>query len=174
MDFSDQLDDVFDLYPSGAQDFTSEQYAVTLDDTNNSTYKLCLELTLSLPQNNKDYKKLLLTEKIEVYRKLFEEFKLEYKAVSGSYEIEFHQNGNPHLHGHVEVRLHNNTFNYDVEDILKMFAKSLFLRLPKACYKQLASADVQPYIKRFRSPAVCINIKNILQKGWVDYIKKTH
>lgn len=158
--------DVFDIVvPLGRRDEAPEHLAEPLISYN-------IEITIALPQNCKDYRYLPLLDKIKSYANVFENIKAEYRAQSGFYTIEYHANGEPHLHGYLDIQLHVNTFTYDIEDILKMIARSIFLKLPKVLFKQFAKADVNPYLKRFKSPAVCLNIKNVLQKEWVDYINK--
>lgn len=169
----DILDDVFDLCLSKTQGVAPEYLAVveSIDDQ----FKVCLELTISYPQNNKEYQKLELLEKIECYRNLFNNFKRVCGATAGTYEIEYHKNGNPHMHGFVECYIPINIIHYPIQEVLRMFAKNIFLMLPKATYKQFANAEINPYFKRFKSPAVCINLKeNILQHGWKNYMEKTH
>lgn len=156
----EDFDEIFGLDSKNTQSLADEYLAVTL------------ELTIAIPQNIKEYKTLTLLEKINVYRNLFDNFKTEYNSISGAYQIEYHQNGNPHLHGYIEVLLHPNTFNYPTVEILRMFAKSIFLMMPRSVFRQFRTADVNEHLKRFKSPAVVINIKNLLSKEWVNYINK--
>lgn len=137
-----------------------------------SYYTLVIELTIALPQKIPTYRNMSLIEKIQVYKDLYNNYKAEYKATDGCYEIEYHDNGQPHLHGWLSVRLHPNTYQYDTEELLRMFAKSIFLQLPRSCYKQFAKADVNAHLKRFKSPAVTLNLKHVLAKEWVNYINK--
>lgn len=154
------FDDVFGFTSEGAQSLADEQYAVVV------------EITISYPQKCKYYKTLTLQQKINCYIELFNNLKAEYNATSGEYCIEYHVNKEPHLHGHIEVNLPANTFNYSTSEMLRMFAKSIYLKLPKSCYKQFAKADINEYLKRFKAPAVCLNIKNVLKKEWVNYCNK--
>lgn len=133
---------------------------------------LCIEITIALPQKHKEYRNLTLHEKMNVYENMWENLKAEYNAQSGAYAIEYHDNGFPHIHGYLHVKLHPNTFNYETKEILKMFAKSVFLKAPRSLYKQFINAEINEYLRRFKSPLVTLNIKNYLSKEWVNYMEK--
>lgn len=156
----EQFDEIFGL----PQALAAEDLA--------ALYTISIELTIALPQNCRQYRELTLLEKVNCYHKLWNHFKKEYKASKGSYTIEYHRNGNPHLHGYLEVNLHPNMYHYDTAHILRMFAKTLFLEMPKSLYKQYTKADVNEYLRRFKSPAVTLNLKEYIHKNWVNYCNK--
>lgn len=165
----EDFDEIFNCNSEAPQQLTCEDLAPTIPD---NFISQVVELTISLPQKCKEYLKLNITEKVDIYKGLFELFKKTYNATEGSYEIEYHQNGQPHLHGYVKLYLHPNIFRYDVKYILTMFAKTIFLELPQSCYKQLQKAEVNSYIQRFKSPAVTLSLKDMLATGWVNYMTK--
>lgn len=157
------FDEIFGFTAEQAQGFTPEHLAELCTIT--------IELTLAHPLT-KQYKNLTLLQKVDVHRQLFDNLKAEYKATSGSHEIEYHVSGLPHLHGYLTVPLHANHYAYPDDELLRMFAKSIFLKLPKSVYKQFSNAKVDGYLRRFKSPAVVINLKNMLETGWTDYMTK--
>lgn len=154
------FEDIFNINLNQRRDEAPEYLAVVV------------ELTINLPSNSKDLKQLNLLQKTNILKEIFQNFKEEYKATSGSHEIEYCKTGEPHLHGFLETQLHPNVYSYETSELLRMFAKSIFLKLPKSIYKQFAKADINEYLKRFKSPAVCLNLKNILSHGWTDYMQK--
>lgn len=162
----DILDDVFDLRmksTEGNSKNSPEYLAVP--------YRICLEITINLPISVFS-KKIELIDKINLYKNLFEELKKEYNVKSASYEIEYCKSGEPHMHAYIECFLHSNFMFYEDEHILKMFAKSIFKKLPKKIYIQLSRAKIDAPIRRLKTAALCLNLKNIISQNWENYIKK--
>lgn len=133
---------------------------------------LQLAVTINLPYKNRDYKNLSLIEKINIYKDLFNTLILEYNAKYSHYQIEYTQKGEPHLHGIVEMRVLPEILAYDTKEILRMVARTIFLKLPKNCFKQWSNAKINEYFGIFDSPAVYLKLPKILSQGWTDYIEK--
>lgn len=156
--------DVFDISNDStvtAQDLASEHLA-----------ELCfsVEITINIPP--KVQAKLTLVEQISMYRNLFESLKLEYNAPRGTNTIEYCKSGYPHLHGWIDIKLPANVYQYDDREILRMIAKSIYLKLPKCLYKQFANAIIDGNFRRLKTPLLCLNLKNVLSQEWVNYIQK--
>lgn len=151
--------DIYDVFDIKARDEHPAQLG--------SFFNCNVELTINIKQD-----KMTMIEHIDVYKELFENLKAEYNATAGAYEIEYCKSGQLHIHGWMDINLHINVYQYDTSEILRMIAKSIFIKLPKKYYKQYAKADVNETIKRFKSPAVVLNLKNLLSRQWVEYIEK--
>lgn len=137
----------------------------------NTKCRIVVEYTINVSPKHwsKDYG---LLQKMERLKMISQEIVKEYTAVRGSYQLELCKSGEPHLHGYMEVELPAFFFGVLDCEILRMFAKTIFMQLPRPCYKQFATADINSYLRRFNSPAVVLNLKNCLEQGWVDYINK--
>lgn len=154
--------DPFDVFDIKRRDneVTLEHLAVTL------------EITIALPQKDKHYRCLSLPEKVNVYKNLWSNFCCEYNATEGCHQIEYHSSGEPHLHGYAKINLSPKHWDYSTTELLRMIARSLFLKMPKSAFKQFARAEINEYYKRFRSPAVTINVKTYLSTEWLNYMNK--
>lgn len=142
-----------------------------LADPIDEQYNIVFEYTINLPP--RCFKNMELVEKVSIYRAIHEELKREFRAIGGEHTIEYCRNREPHIHGHIEVPLHPNTYLLDDRLILDMIAKHIYLQLPRSLYKQFSSMKYDAHIRRLKGPAVCLNMKNCLEKGWVDYINKS-
>lgn len=158
----DDVDSIFELNGGAAQELASEHLADHFD--------INIEMTINLPITA--WKHATLIQKVETLKSLHRDLLAEYNSTTGAYTIEYCKSGEPHIHAYMNIKLHYNFYQYGNEEILKMFAKSIFLKLPKKLYKQFSKAEVNTHLNRFRSPAVVLNIKNVLSKGWVDYMYK--
>lgn len=138
----------------------------------NTKCRIVIEYTVNVSPKHwpKDYS---LIQKMERLKMISEEIVKEYQTVRGSYRIEYCKSGEPHLHGFLEVELPPQFFAVLDCEILRMFAKTIFMQLPRPCYKQFATASIHSYLRRFTSAAVVLNLKNCLEQGWVDYINKS-
>lgn len=157
------------------QAFTAEDLAEIClkNKARDETESYTLELTINCPPSAKEYKKLSLLAKIEYYKALFDAFCKEHNAGQSQYIIEYCRSGNPHLHAYVNVKIPSKIMFAGTEELLRMFARFIFLQLPRTCFKQFATAKIDERLKVFTSPAVHINMKDYLSQGWVDYMNKT-
>lgn len=149
-----------------------EHLADSIDDKYKETFKQVFEITINL--NEKD---LHLLQYIELYKDLFETLKFQRAVTRGSYEIEYCKSGLPHLHGFLEIEYpYSQTFlNISDECLLNDFIRPMFLKLPKRYWIQYTRKHTfKEHFRQWKSAAVCINLKNILSSGWVEYMKKTH
>lgn len=133
-----------------------------------------LEITINVQRNAREYKRLNILQKKEYLSALFKHFCEEYKAESSYHVIEYCKDGEPHLHGYVNVKIPDKVLSIGITEVLRMYARTLYLELPRVMFKQWATADIDIHLSRFRATGVCINMKSVLEQGWEDYIKKTH
>lgn len=138
-------------------------------DETETTY---LELTVNVPPRSKEYNKLSVLEKVRYYQLLLDLFCKQYNAVNSYHTIEYCKNGNPHMHAYIELEVPSKIYIAGTAEVLRMFAKTIFLELPRQCYKQWSCAKIDERLKLISTPSVHINIKNSLSQGWVDYINK--
>lgn len=145
-----------------------EIFSVKLNSERNlaELQKIVLEVTINIKQD-----RMSLLEHLEVYKSLWNDVKKEYDG-DGIYFVEYCSSGQAHIHGYLEVYVLPEIINYDTSELLRMFARSYFLKLPRKYFKQFANAKINEYFKLIKTPAVTINIKNILCSNWQDYITK--
>jgi len=160
--------DVFDIFDIEAQSLADEQFAEPLVNS-----KYVIELTLNMPYHIPFFKKKTIDQKKHYLIILFLNLCCEYNSKCYKYVIEYCVSGEPHLHAFMETELSSKLWTYGITEILRMFAKSIFMKLPKSMYKQFASAEILHHIQRFRCPAMCINLKDNFDDGWKNYIEKT-
>lgn len=155
-DWRDELDDVFDLRSGATQDLASE-YLVSLS----------LAITVNLK-----YERPYM-EMIETYKDIWASIAAEYEAQYSHYVVENCKSGAPHIHGTMTVKVHSNAYyNYSETELLRMFAKSIFVKLPKKYYKQFGKAKINEFFRIFDSPAVYLKIPKVLSEGWEIYKHK--
>lgn len=143
--------------------------SISLADTTNA-YRVTIEYTINLSPSV--LKKLSLIEKVRMYKEIHENLKAEYRG-EGIYTIEYCKSGEPHIHGYLDINLSPQQWLMEDKLILQMLAKSIYLKLPRSVFKQYGSMKYDYGIRRLKSPAVCLNLKNCISKGWIDYIEKT-
>lgn len=133
-----------------------------------------LEITLNVQRNSAEYKKLNIEQKKEYLSEIFGQFCKEFMAESSYHVIEYCKDGEPHLHGYVNLRIPDKIMSYGITEILRMYARAFYMRLPRIMFKQWATADINIHLSRFKATGLCINMKSYLEQGWQDYMKKTH
>lgn len=132
-----------------------------------------IAVTINIPPNSKDYKRLDVPAKVNMYKELWRTLCIEYETYRDDYVIEYCKSGEPHLHGTLFFRMHPNIVTYPDREVLRMVAKSIFMKLPRSAYKQFANAKINEYFNIFNTPAVCLKMPQVLSEGWSDYMKKT-
>lgn len=148
--------DVFDIEPPSTQDLASE-YLVSI----------CLAITINL-KYEKEYVQML-----DTYKELWRNIAAEYKAINSHYVVEKCKSGAPHIHGTMKIRIPAKAYyEYPDEEILRMIAKSIFLKLPKKYYKQFGRAKIDTFFRTYDTPAVYIKMPYILSSGWEEYKQK--
>lgn len=130
-----------------------------------------LEITLNIPRN-KDFRGASETERIEMYMEYWKHAKSCFNVYADQYTIEYCQDGMPHLHGYITFSIVEN----DVTDehIVNTVVRKIFKHLPRTAWRQYQANFYNPYFKKFKSPAVCINIKDVLHANWLHYMHKAH
>lgn len=88
-----------------------------------------------------------------------------------NYFVEYHQNKLPHIHGFIEIQVPPNMVNYE-DHMCREFAKIIYMELPRTYWKHFANTKYNNSLSLFKTHAITINIKNILESGWDKYIKK--
>lgn len=160
---SEDIFEIFGLTAKPKAELNNEHLAETTVET--------LEITINFPQSG-----MTLLEHIQVYKDLWQELKTEFKPIKDLYFIEYCKTGQAHIHGYLQVNVHANTYSlcqFDDSLLLKMFVKPIFKNLPKKYWIQYTKKHtIDNYLRRFKSPAVCLNLKNYLSTNWVDYISK--
>lgn len=150
--------EVFDIEAKPAQELASEHLV-----------SLRLAITINLGLKDKP-----VTEQIAIYKTLYDEFLREYNATNIDNVIEYCKSGLPHLHATVKVSVSSKMYyEYSNEEILRMFAKTIFIKLPKRFYRQFGKAKINDYHRIFETPAVYIKMPSVLSEGWAVYCKKT-
>lgn len=156
---------------SEAQSLADEQLAeMTLTEYTSKT----LEITLNVQRNASEYKKLSILQKKDYLSLLFKHFCDEYKAESSYHVIEYCKDGEPHLHGYVNLKIPDKVLSCGTTEVLRMYARTIFISLPRIMYKQFATANIDIRLQRFKTTGLCINMKSVLEEGWINYMKKTH
>lgn len=130
--------------------------------------KRVYEVTVNFPQ-----KDMLLLQHVECYKSLWDDIIKHYKPVSQLYTIEYCKSGQAHLHGLLEIVYPIQIIKYDDKHLLDDLMKFIYLRLPKNLWRQyMHRVSYDASIARMKTPAVCLNIKNVICKNWIDYMKK--
>lgn len=158
--------DVFDLpkpITVETSDFTSRVSLALAKEV----FQYVYEITINYPIDQ-----MSMAQHIQSYKYIWEELKKVYKVTRDSYFIEYCKSGQAHLHGYIEIEYPANAFKYEDEHFLKDVAKTIFKKLPKKYYKQFHNAKIIPYYRQLKTPALLLNLKNILETNWVNYIKK--
>lgn len=143
-----------------AQSFTDEHSA---EDQN----RRVLEITINIPRN-KQFRSASETERLEMYMSLWKVIKETFMGqYSDQYTIEYCQDGMPHIHGY--ICLYTNLCD---QCIVETLCKRIFKHLPRTAWKQMEQNPFNPFFKRFKSPAVVINCKEVLHANWIQYMHK--
>lgn len=130
-------------------------------------YSQTMELTINVKQD-----KMTLIEHIDCYRKIWAHLEETFNCKS-YYVIEYCKSGQAHTHGFLAVQLHINTYNYSDKNIAEMVVKPIYKMLPKKYYLQFTKKHTwHNEYRRWKAPAVCLNIKNAIYKNWIDYCNK--
>lgn len=152
------VDDIFDVFNLPRRTEASEHLV---------SIRLAITINLKLEKQS-------VLEQIEVYKTVWYDIAAEYQSTKHDYVVEYCKSGSPHIHGTMECMIpHKAYIDYPDEQILRMFAKSIFLKLPKKYYKQFGKAKINEFFGVFKTPAVCVKMPRILSSGWEDYKKKT-
>lgn len=162
--------DVFDLpaEPTAeAQGLAPEHLAVPYENLDNY-YTNVYEITINIPMEG-----LSVVEQKTVYELVWKHLLSLHKIKAEQYFIEYCKSGQMHIHGYVEMYHHANTSTLDDQYFMEMIARDIFLKLPKKYWKQQKKAVIHPFFRMYKTPAVCINIKDILSSNWLKYITKT-
>lgn len=148
----------------------NSQLGRTIDD-NYRSEKATVEITINVPRY-KAYKQMPLCGQMQVYRDLWEVVKQSIPSNKkiDRFEIEYCKDGYPHLHGYLSY--HDLTTHYP-EGLVMDIVRAIYKKLPRNYYKQIADNPYNNALDRFKSPAVCINYKHILQDNWTSYMSKT-
>lgn len=145
-----------------------------LNKQDDESSDITLEITINVQRNAAEYKKLGLPGKIKYLYEVFRNFCKEYGSKNCHHVIEYCQDGEPHLHGYASVVLPDKVMAVGgIEQVLRMYARSLFLHLPRVMFKQFGTAQIDTRLKRYKTAGLCINMKSVLEQGWTEYMNKT-
>lgn len=131
-----------------------------------------LEVTINHPQDKK-YMVMPLDSKIERLKGLFNKIVNHTKADRDQSKcmIEFCKTGVPHIHGYVMFETPIGAIFYE-EGIMTEIARQVYLCLPRSSFKYWVRNHYERHIRRWKSPALCLNLKNVLGDGWTSYVNK--
>lgn len=130
-----------------------------------------VEFTLNMPLT-KDYYSLPYNEKVSINKKIFQGLidKMKDNVLENMYYIENTLLGQPHLHGYIRFRFHHGIIP---AGLLMDIAKIVLKNLTRGQYnKQYTRCNYNEKLRRFKSPALCLNYKNLLGDKWLSYISK--
>lgn len=159
-DFEEIFNVDLKLKPKEAEGLAPEHLAETMVQV--------YEITVNIPQG-----KLSTIQHIDIYKNVWLHLTNTYNPSRNIYFIEYCKTGQAHIHGYLEIHFPPQVVVYDDSLLLRMVAKEIFMILPKTYYKQYAKADINPHYRRLKTPAVCLNLKNILSSNWEEYIEKS-
>jgi len=148
---------------------TGQFYGKLLTDLTEEqdTFTQVYEITLNVNEN------IDLPSHITLYKTVWAQVLKAYKCVKNLYYIEYCKSGQPHLHGYIEIEYHVNSLKYDDEHFIRDLARTIFLSLPKRLWKQFKNKFViNNHLRRGKSAALCLNMKNFIHTNWDRYIKK--
>lgn len=133
-----------------------------------NTIKFIYEITLNINEPT-----LSLVQIIDVYKTVWAHLTNIYKTTREMYYIEYCKSGNPHLHGYIEVEYPINIMMVDDRYMIEDVAINTIKKLPRKYYKQyLNKRKFYPHYRLLKMPCLCINLKNFLSDGWINYIQK--
>lgn len=156
------------------EDYIDEVYGVTEDSADQNdralgSHTVVYEITINYPAPE-----LYLLEHIQTYKDLWAQIKSEYDSYNDYYVIEYCKTGQPHLHGYMSMDYNIKTMAFEDELFLEALFKSILKKLPKKLFKMNMNKRIyNPGFRRLKSPAICLNMKNLLSHNWENYIEKT-
>jgi len=154
------------------EDWIDEVYSKDAESQHSSTgqfHSYTFEITINYPAPE-----LSLIEHIQSYKDLWAQILNEYNGYNDLYEIEFCRSGQAHLHGTMAINLPLNTLLIEDEHILDMMLVSILKKLPIRLWKtNKRKRNYNPGFRMIKTPAVCLNLKNVLASNWKKYIEKT-
>lgn len=130
-------------------------------------YNSTLEITMNHPRD-RAWKLLSIPTKVQVYKTLWNELKNLKNTTNDFYVIEYCRDGEPHLHGYIQVA-HNAIYP---EGLVMDYVRHYYKQLPRSAWKQIFSHPYFEYFQMFKAPALCINHKSALSSKWSEYIEK--
>lgn len=135
-----------------------------LDDYYSQVY----EVTVNVPLEG-----LSVVEQKRVYETVWTELLKKHRVKAQQYFIEYCKSGQMHIHGYIEMYHHKKLCCFDDNYFLEMIARDIFLQLPKKYWKQQKKSTYHAFFRMYKTPAVCINMKEILSSNWLQYMTKT-
>lgn len=157
-----EFDSIFNE-PASAQGLAPERLA------DHCSY--LMEITISLPKKWPKYAKLNLEHKKALYVEFWALLLKLTESPEDAYHFEYDDPNFPHLHGYISYKAHP-AIEERLDLHLREFARVLYLELPKNNWHHFKNAKYESHICRFKTPAICLNLKDKLDSGWERYIKK--
>lgn len=168
MSVFDSDPDPFDVFDIEQRSDEAHEHLADPIDANTAT---TIEITINLPRD-REFKKLSMLQQVNLYRDLWEhlvEEAIKCNKKVHRYEIEYCQDKFPHLHGYITY--YNLPVHYP-EGLLHDITRYIYLKLDKKYWKHYGKREFNASILRMKTPAVCLNYKNVLHSNWIGYITK--